>query len=354
MGGNTFGRIFRITTFGESHGKAVGVVVDGCPAGIGLSESDIQKELDRRKPGQSAVTTQRKEADEVQILSGVFEGKTTGTPIAMVVFSKGADSSKYEKIKDVFRPGHADVTYFLKYGFRDYRGGGRSSGRETIGRVAAGAIAKKIIESRGVRIIGHVKQVGRVVARGFSEQAIEKNDVRCADPNAAKEMERAIMDAKGKGDSLGGVVEVIARNVPAGLGEPVFDKLDAEIAKALMSIPAVKGVEIGAGFAAAGMRGSEMNDEIYFDKKIKFRTNNAGGILGGISNGADIVARVAVKPTSSIAIGQKTIDERGKPRSVKVEGMHDPCICPRIVPVAEAMLAVVLADFLLMQSAARL
>ncbi|MCX6799311.1 MAG: chorismate synthase [Candidatus Diapherotrites archaeon] len=352
MSGNVFGKSFQIITFGESHGKAVGVVIDGVQAGLRIGEDDIQKELDRRRPGQSAVTTPRKEEDKVEILSGVFEGKTTGAPIAMLVWNKGMDSSKYEKIKDLFRPGQADFTYFKKFGFRDYRGGGRASGRETIARVAGGAVAKKILAKKGISVVGYSTEIGGIKAKKFDEQEIERNSVRCADKQAAAKMEKAILAAKAKGDSVGGIVEIVARNVPAGLGEPVFGKLGAEIAKALMSIGAVKGVEIGAGFAAARMKGSECNDAMRSSGgKVAFKSNNAGGILGGISTGQEIVARIAVKPTPSISIPQKTVDIHGKNSAIKIKGMHDPCICPRVVPVAEAMVALVLADALLTQQA---
>ncbi|MFH1774147.1 MAG: chorismate synthase [Methanobacteriota archaeon] len=348
--GNTFGSAFRITTFGESHGAAVGVVVDGCPAGLELSERDIQRELDRRRPAQSEVTTQRAEKDEVKILSGVFEGKTAGAPIAMLVYNKNFDSSPYLELKNKPRPNHADFAYAMKYGHWDWRGGGRASGRETIGRVAAGAIAKKLLAKLGIEILGHAKEihgikVGEVTIEDIRKNA-EKNAVRCADLKIAKEMEREILKAKKEGDSVGGIVELIALNVPVGLGEPVFDKLDADIAKALMSIGAVKGIEIGAGFEAAKRKGSENNDAFYVDKsKIKTLTNNSGGILGGISNGMPIVVRAAVKPTSSIAKEQRTVDlEKMKNTTISIKGLHDPCIVPRVLPVCEAMLALVLAD----------
>ncbi|MDI6885079.1 MAG: chorismate synthase [archaeon] len=368
MSGNSFGRIFKVTTWGESHGEAMGVVVDGCPAGLELSEVDIQRELDRRKPGVSAITTARKEADEVKILSGIFEGKTLGTPISMLVWNKDVDSSPYESLKDIARPGQADLTYQLKYGIRDYRGGGRASGRETVARVAAGAIAKKILASHAIQILGHVVEVGGIRARNVSKplqgfrgqrggaplveeimRNAESNAVRCADLEAARRMERLITEVKEEGDSVGGIVEVIALGVPAGLGEPVFDKLDAELSKALMSIGAVKGVEIGAGFEAARMKGSEMNDELYLQEgKIRTRTNNAGGILGGISTGEPITCRIAVKPTSSISKPQRSVDlEKMEEVEIKITGRHDPCICPRIVPVAEAMVALVLVDYLM-------
>lgn len=350
MPGNTFGSAFRITTYGESHGAAVGVVVDGCPAGLELGEEDIQRELDRRKPAQSAVTTQRAEKDEVKILSGVFEGKTTGAPIAMLVYNKDFDSSPYLELKNKPRPNHADFTYAMKYGHWDWRGGGRASGRETIGRVAAGAIAKKLLAKLGIEILGHAKEIHGIKAGEVAVEDIrknvEKNVVRCADLKIAKKTEEEILKAKKEGDSVGGVVELIALNVPIGMGEPVFDKLDADIAKALMSIGAVKGVEIGAGFEAAKKKGSENNDAFYVEKgRVKTFTNNSGGILGGISNGMPIVVRAAVKPTSSIAKEQKTVDlEKIQNATISIKGMHDPCIVPRVLPVCEAMLALVLAD----------
>lgn len=328
----------------------MGVVVDGCPAELELSEAGVQHELDRRKPGVSELTTERKEADEVKILSGVFGGKTLGTPISMLVWNKDVDSSPYERIKNVARPGQADFTYQMKYGIRDYRGGGRASGRETAARVAAGAIAKKILAMHDIQILGHVVEIGGIVAKevGIEELKtnVDKNAVRCADSEAAGKMEALIKQVKAAGDSVGGIVEVIAFGVPTGLGEPVFDKLDAELAKALMSIGAVKGVEIGAGFAAARMKGSEMNDEfIIKEGRISVRTNNAGGILGGISTGAPVVCRIAVKPTASISKPQRSVDmAKMEEVELKIEGRHDPCICPRIVPVAEAMVALVLVD----------
>ncbi len=353
MTGSTLGKHFRITTFGESHGPAVGVVIDGVRPGLRMSTRLIQKELDRRKPGQSRVTSSRKELDMVQILSGVFEGKTTGTPICMIVWNRDQRSEDYRQVRDVFRPGHAGYVYLAKYGIDDYRGGGRSSGRETVARVAAGAFAKYLLARQKIRIIGHTVEVCGIIAATFDERQIERNTVRCADADAAKKMERRILRAKKDGDSVGGVVEVIVRNPPVGLGDPVFDKLDANLAKAMMSIGTVKGVEIGAGFAVARMRGSENNDPLYFDKKSKrFRTatNNAGGIVGGISNGEDIVVRIAVKPPSSIAKTQKTVTRDGKPVTLRMEGRHDPCICPRVVPVAEAMTALVLIDHLEQQA----
>jgi len=346
--GSSYGTLFKVSTWGESHGEGVGVVVDGCPAGLPLKESDIQKELDRRKTGQSKVTTTRKEADRIQILSGTFKGKTTGTPLALWVKNQDADSSKYEKIKNMFRPGHADFTYLMKYGFRDYRGGGRSSARETVGRVAAGAIAKKLLARKRIKIIGYTKQIGPYIAQKIDLKQIEKNIVRCPDKNMAHKMVNHILDARKKGDSVGGVVELVIKGVPAGLGEPVFDRLDADLAKAMMSIPAVKGIEIGIGFEAATMYGSECNDPYKPNgKKITTKTNHSGGIHGGISNGSDIVLRMVVKPTSSINKTQSTVTTDGKEAKIKVEGRHDPCVSPRAVPIAEAMAALTLIDHLM-------
>jgi chorismate synthase len=354
VAGNSIGTIFRVTTWGESHGLAVGATVDGCPAGIPLSEEDVQRDLDRRKPGQSSVTTPRKEEDKVQILSGVFENVTTGTPVTMVVHNAGAEPGAYEAIKDVYRPGHADYTYEARYGIRDYRGGGRSSGRETAGRVAAGAIARKFLSMNGILIIGHTLSVGRVSARGFYPEAIERNPVRSADPEAVALMVDEIEKARREGDSIGGSIQIIVQGVPAGLGEPVFDKLDADIAKAVMSIGGIKAVAIGAGLEAPHSRGSEFNDAFMSDHgRIRTRTNNAGGIIGGISTGEDVVVTLAVKPTPSVSRQQQTVDRNGQPREIEIRGRHDPCLCPRIVPVAEAMLAIVLADHLLRLRSAR-
>ena len=324
---NTSGRNFTITTFGESHGRAVGVVIDGCPAGIALDERDIQPLLDRRRPGTSPLTSPRQEPDRVEILSGVFEGKTTGTPIAMMVRNEEKQSQDYDALREVFRPGHADYTYQQKYGIRDHRGGGRSSGRETLGRVAAGALAMKYLAGKGITVAGRIVSVhGKT------------------DPAA---IECEILAAKEAGDSVGGIVEITAKGCPAGLGDPVFGKLDAQIAGAMMGIGAVKGVEIGDGFAVAGNHGSENNDAM---TKDGFASNHAGGILGGISSGQDIIVRIAVKPTPSIAKTQKTRDIRGNVVDISVGGRHDPCIAPRIVPVAEAMLALVLMDAVLEQA----
>lgn len=355
MAGNSFGQLFRITTWGESHGKGIGVVIDGCPAGLPLNEKDIQKELERRRTGQSKVTTTRREPDKIRIMSGVFAGKTTGTPISLLVENEDADSSKYDLIKDLYRPGHADFTYDMKYGFRDHRGGGRSSARETVGRVAAGAIAKKILAKHKVKVFAYTKQIGNLVAKKMDYSEIEKNIVRCPDKKIAEKMVSAILRVRKQGDSLGGIIEVVAQGVPAGWGEPVFDRLDADLAKALMCLPAVKGVEVGIGFEAARLKGSQCNDIfISKGKKIITKTNNAGGILGGISNGNDIVLRMVVKPTSSINKVQDTVTTTGKKAKIRVEGRHDPCVAPRAVPMAETMVALVLVDHLLRNQTARM
>lgn len=351
MSGSTFGQIFRVTTFGESHGIALGAIVDGCPAGLPLSEEDLQKDLDRRKPGQSKLVTQRKESDAVKILSGTFEGRTTGTPIGLIIYNEDAKSKDYEAIKDLFRPGHADYTFFKKYGFRDYRGGGRSSARETVARVAAGAIARKLLAREGIEIIGYVAQVGPVKIKKIDYSQIRLNPLFCPDPDAAEEMTRVIQQAQSEKDSVGAMVEVVAKGVPAGLGEPVFDKLDAALAGAMMSVNAVKGIEIGAGFRVVEMRGSQNCDPI---TPTGFKSNNAGGILGGISNGDEIVVRLAVKPTSSIAIEQETIDIHGRPAKIATKGRHDPCVGLRAVPIAEAMMALVLVDHFLRNKLSRL
>ncbi|HIZ89093.1 MAG: chorismate synthase [Mucispirillum sp.] len=347
MNSNSYGEFFKITTFGESHGAAVGVIIDGCPAGLEISEEDIQKELDRRKPGQSKVSTLRKEDDSVEILSGVFEGKTTGTPVALMVRNTSQRSQDYNDIKDLFRPGHADYTYFKKFGIRDYRGGGRASARETIGRVAAGAVAKKILALKGIDIFGYIIQIENIMAEKFDRDFIEQNPIRTADVDAYPLMEEAILKAKMEQDSVGGVIELCIKNVPAGLGEPVFDRLNARLAYAIMSIPAVKGVEFGAGFKAAAMRGSQNNDEITPDG---FLSNNAGGTLGGISSGQDIILRFAVKPTSSILTPKKTIDIYGNPHEIVTKGRHDPCVAPRGVVVAEAMAALTIVDMMMINA----
>lgn len=351
---STFGRIFRITTWGESHGPALGVVLDGCPAGIEVSEELIQRDLDRRRVGQSKVTSPRNEADRVTILSGVFEGRTTGAPISLITYNKDADSSKYDVIRDMFRPGHADYTYWAKYGIRDHRGGGRSSARETWGRVAAGAIAKAMLRAVGIDIYAFVRQLGPIEMETFDRSAIDQNLVRCPDPAAAERMVELILAAKDAKDSVGGIVEIRADNVPAGLGEPTMDKLDAAIGQAMLSIPAVKGVEIGMGFDAVTLRGHQHNDGFYMENgRVRTISNNAGGTLGGISSGEQISCRIAVKPTSSVAQEQRTVDIHGNDRTILVEGRHDPSICPRVVPVAEAMMALLLADFYLLNRAAR-
>ncbi len=352
--GSTFGRLFKITTWGESHGPALGVVVDGCPAGLSLSTDDIQLQLDRRRVGQSKVTSPRNERDRAEILSGVFEGMTTGAPISMITYNADVDSSKYENLRDVFRPGHADFTYWAKYGHRDHRGGGRSSARETWGRVAAGAIARKLLAHVGCEVYGFVRELGGIEMQTFDRDAIEENLVRCPDPVAAQQMIDAIGDAKADNDSLGGIVEVRAIGVPVGLGEPIYDKIDAKIGQAMLSIPAVKAVEIGEGFAVTRQRGSDSNDGFTVeDGKVRTLSNNAGGMLGGLSTGEEIVVRIAVKPTSSVAKEQQTVDKHLVPQTIVVEGRHDPSVCPRAVPVAEAMLSLVLADLLLLNRTAR-
>lgn len=343
-----------MTTFGESHGPAIGVIVDGIPPSLPLSESDIQFELNRRRPGQSKVTTQRREGDAVEILSGTFEGKTTGTALAMIIRNKDHRSSDYSGIKDVFRPGHADYTYFMKYGTRDYRGGGRSSGRETACRVAAGAIAKKILRGYGINIVAYTLAVGGIYAQTKDFSVIERNMVRAPDLDAAARMVEKIEEARKNCDSVGGIVEAIVHGCPPGLGDPVFDKLNARLSYALMSIGALRGIEFGAGFEAAKMPGSKCNDPFFMDgEKVRTRTNHAGGISGGISNGEDIVLRVAVKPPSSIAQKQQTVSTGFKGTTVEVKGRHDPCICPRVVPVVEAMIALTVVDALFIQKTIR-
>ena len=351
---NKFGNIFNFTTFGESHGEAIGCIVDGCPSLIDLTESDIQKYLDKRKPGQSKFTTQRQENDEVKILSGVFEGKTTGTPIALLIHNQDHKSQDYGDIKDKFRPSHADYTYFKKYGIRDYRGGGRSSARETAMRVGAGAIARKIIEQNNIEIFGYISQIGekKIDQNSIDFNEINNNELFCPDKKAVGEFSDYLLDIRKKGDSVGAIVEIIARNVPIGLGEPIYDKLDARLASAMMSINAVKGVEIGFGMSSANLRGSEVADEMFNDNgTIKFSSNNSGGVIGGISSGQDLVVRFAVKPTSSILIPRKTIDINGNNCEIITKGRHDPCVGIRAVPVGEAMMALVLADFILMSKA---
>ena len=342
MSGNSFGKCFVTTSFGESHGPAIGGIVDGCPPGLELSEADLQVDLDRRRPGQSRHTTQRRESDRVRILSGVFEGRTTGTPIALLIENEDQRSKDYTEIAAKFRPGHADYTYSYKYGFRDYRGGGRSSARETAIRVAAGGIAKKYLRERlGVRVRGYLSQLGPIRPQGFDWEEVERNPFFCPDAAAVAELE-AYMDALRKsGDSIGAEVTVVAEGVPPGLGEPIFDRLDADIAHALMSINAVKGVEIGAGFACVTQKGSEHRDLM---TPAGFLSNHAGGILGGISSGQDIVARLALKPTSSIRLPGQTVDVDGQATEIVTKGRHDPCVGIRATPIAEAMLALVLMD----------
>jgi len=348
MPGNSFGQVFKLTTFGESHGPAIGCVVDGVPPRLSLCENDIQPYLDRRRPGQSRFTTQRKESDRVRILSGVFDGLTTGAPIGLLIENEDARSKDYSEIKGVYRPGHADFTYQVKYGIRDYRGGGRSSARETAMRVAAGAIARKIIGDIGIR--GALVQMGpHSIDRSLWDwDETERNPFWCPDAGAAGHWANVLDDARKRGSSLGGIVEVVASAVPAGLGEPLFDRLDADLAKGLMSIPAVKGVEIGSGFHAATVEGTDNNDESRMkDGQVEFLSNNAGGILGGISSGADIVCRAAIKPTSSLPRAQRTGTSSGVNTEISTKGRHDPCVAIRGVPVAEAMVAIVLADHIL-------
>ncbi|MBT8452290.1 MAG: chorismate synthase [Deltaproteobacteria bacterium] len=366
MPGSTFGRLFRVTTAGESHGPANVVVIDGCPSGLPLSEEDLIPDLERRRPGQSKIVTQRKEPDSPEILSGVFEGETTGTPIAIIVRNKDQRTRDYTNIKDVYRPGHADYTFDAKFGRRDYRGGGRSSARETVARVAAGAVAKKLIaEAFGGEVVGYVTQVGDiqatippVVTLDQVEQLPdgEPNIVRCPDPKSAVRMVKLIEKMRKDQDSVGGVAEIVARNVPAGLGEPVFDKLKADLGKALFSLPAVLGVEYGAGFAAAAARGSENNDAFETDAEgiVRTRSNRHGGMLGGISSGMPIVVRAAVKPTSSLPRSQDTVTSTGDATTIRTTGRHDPCLLPRFIPMAEAMVALVLADHWLRWRAIRL
>lgn len=348
MSGNSIGVLFRITTWGESHGKALGVVVDGCPPNIDLTEADIQEDLAKRKPGQYSSSSPRQEEDLVEIFSGTFEGRTTGTPISLIIRNKDPDSTAYEGLRDIFRPGHGDFTYARKYGIRDHRGGGRASGRETVARVAAGAIAKKVIAREGIEVIAYTQELGGVAAQEVSLAEIGKNILLCPDKKAAQRMAEKLEEARTQGDSLGGVVTILVRGCPPGLGEPVFDKIDADLAKALMSIGTVKGVEIGAGFQAARMTGSECNDPI---TPQGFATNHAGGILAGITNGDEIVIRAACKPISSIEKDQQTIDNNGKPTSVSIHGRHDVSVIPRVVPVCEAMVGICLADHLLRQQA---
>jgi chorismate synthase len=350
---STYGKIFKISTFGESHGRAIGVVVDGCPAGVEFDELLIQNELDRRKPGQSRITTQRKEADSFEVLSGVFEGKTTGTPIALVIFNEDQKSKDYAHIADKFRPSHADFTYSTKYGVRDYRGGGRSSARETAARVAAGALAKMVLNHYGVEIYSYVSQVGAMkLNKSYQElnlSKIDDNAVRCPDAEMAERMFNYIDEVRKDGDSIGGVITGVIKNVPAGWGEPVFDKLHAELGKAMLSINAVKGFEYGSGFAGVELLGSQHNDAFYTDEsgKVKTKTNHSGGIQGGISNGEDIYFRVAFKPVATIMIDQDSVNAAGEAVTVSGKGRHDPCVLPRAVPIVDSMSALVLVDAML-------
>ena len=357
MSFNTFGKLFRFTTWGESHGPAIGCIIDGCPPLIQLNELDIQKELDKRKPGQSKFTTQRKESDKVEILSGVFEGKTTGTPISLIIYNEDMRSKDYNDIKDKFRPGHADLTYFKKYGIRDHRGGGRSSARETACRVAAGAVAKKVLKKnlgKKFKILGAVTQLGvlRCDTAKWDDKIIDKNPFFCPDKSMINLWEKYLLSIRKAGSSCGAVIEVRANGIPSGLGAPIYSKLDSDIASAMMSINAVKGVNIGSGMNSALLSGEENSDEILQkNNKLKFKSNNAGGILGGISSGQEIVVSFAVKPTSSILKSRKTINKFGKNTTISVKGRHDPCVGIRAVPVGEAMLSCVLLDHLLMHKA---
>lgn len=360
MAGNHFGQIFRVSTFGESHGTAVGVVIDGCPAGLEIDLAFIQHELDRRRPGQSAIVTQRQETDRVQLLSGVFEGKSTGMPIALLIPNEDAKSKDYSHIADKYRPSHADYTYQSKYGHRDYRGGGRSSARETAARVAAGAIAKLLLQQYGIKITAWVNQVGSLILKKNYEDLdfskIESNPVRCPDPALAAEMEALIRQVRKDGDTIGGVVGCVVQGCPVGLGEPVYDRLHADLGKAVLSINACKGFEIGSGFAGVAMRGSEHNDPFYRDKDgaIRTHTNHSGGVQGGISNGMDIYFRAAFKPVATIVAPQTSVDLQGETTLVEGKGRHDPCVLPRAVPIVEGMAALVLADHLLRNNNAKL
>ncbi len=360
MAGNTFGQLFRITTFGESHGGAVGVVVDGCPPGIEITEEEIQKELDRRKPGQSKITTPRKEADRIKILSGYFEGKTTGTPILLIAYNEEFESDDYLELKDVYRPSHADYTYEAKYGVRDWRGSGRASARETLARVAAGVIAKKYLKEKlGIEFISYVAQVGDIKAdsdlNNVTIDQVESNIIRCPDPKAAEEMIALIEQVKNDGDSIGGVIQGVINGAPAGLGEPVFDKLSADLGKAMLSINAVKGFEIGSGCEGTKQRGSKHNDPFYNENgKIKTKTNNSGGVVGGISNGETINFRVAFKPVSTIKKAQTTVNRDKKEVILEAAGRHDPCVLPRAVPIVDAMASLVIMDHYLRHKAQNL
>lgn len=354
---NSYGTLFRISTFGESHGPAIGVIIDGCPAGLAIDEQFIQAELGRRKPGQSKITTQRKEDDTVKILSGIFDGKSTGTPIALVIENQDQRSKDYSHIQDIFRPSHADYTYEVKYGNRDHRGGGRSSARETAARVAAGAIAKLLLKQSGVEITAFVSQVGNIKTDHYTKLDLtqtENNIVRCPDQQTADKMIALIDEVRLSRDTVGGMVTCVIKNTPAGLGEPVFDKLHAELGKAMLSINAVKGFEYGSGFAGITLRGSQHNDAFYKeDNRIRTKTNHSGGVQGGISNGEDIYFNVAFKPVATIMQDQQSVDKEGNEATVSGKGRHDPCVVPRAVPIVEAMAALVLADFLLRARASK-
>lgn len=354
MAGNTFGQAFRISTFGESHGRGIGVVIDGCPAGLALDTEFIQAELDRRRPGQSSIVTQRQESDTVEILSGIFEGKSTGTPIGMVIYNADSRSKDYAHIADKFRPSHADYTYFAKYGLRDYRGGGRSSARETAARVAAGAVAKLLLRHVGVTVQAYVSQVGALILdtpyQDLDLGLTEQNDVRCPDPAMAERMTTLIKQVRKDGDTIGGVVSTVIKGCPAGLGEPAFDKLHADLGKAMLSINACKGFEYGSGFAGVTLRGTAHNDAFYQDgAQVRTSTNHSGGVQGGISNGMDIYFRAAFKPVATIVAEQDSVNEAGETVTVVGKGRHDPCVLPRAVPIVEAMAALVLADHWLRQ-----
>jgi chorismate synthase len=359
MSGNSFGSIFRISTFGESHGPAMGVIIDGCPAGLKVDREDIQRDLNRRKPGQSHITTQRKEDDEVEILSGIFEGITTGTPIALLIRNEDQKPKDYSHIKDKYRPSHADFTYQEKYGLRDYRGGGRSSARETVARVAAGAIAKLLLKNQGLEVFSYVSAVGPIkLKKEYTELdlgATESNIIRCPDTETAERMIAFIEDIRKKGDTAGGIITGVIKGCPAGLGEPVFDKLHADLAKAMLSINATKGFEYGSGFAGTLLKGSEHNDVFeQIEGEVCTRTNHSGGIQGGISNGMDIYFNVAFKPIATIMQDQESITEQGESTTVQGKGRHDPCVLPRAVPIVEAMAALVIADHLLRNKTAKL
>jgi chorismate synthase len=350
LAGNTFGQVFRVTTWGESHGPALGAIIDGCPPRLPLSIADIDAELARRRPGVQAHATSRREPDKVEILSGVFDGLTTGTPISLIIYNRDVRSQDYEELREVFRPGHGDFTYQAKYGIRDHRGGGRASARETAARVAAGAVAQKVLDQKGIQVLAYTLELGGVRVQRVDESRVWDNSYACPDPEAVAAMEARVQEVRAQGDSLGGMVQVRVKGCPPGLGEPVFDKLDAALAHAVMSVGAVKGVEIGAGFTAARMLGSENNDPMV---PGGFASNQAGGILAGISNGDDLILNAAVKPIPSISREQQTIDVKGQPRTLKVKGRHDISAIPRIVPVIAAMVRLTLADFLLRQRAIR-